>query len=82
MDIGIEFDIENCSMLIMKSGKREIIKGIELLNQERIRTLGETENHKYLGIMEADTIKEVEMKEKIRKEFLKDLDKLTRGQES
>ena len=34
-------------MLIIKSGKREIAEGIELLNQERIRTLGENETYKY-----------------------------------
>ena len=31
---------------------------IELSNQEKIRTLGEKETDKYLGILEADTIKE------------------------
>ena len=36
---------------------------IELLNQERIRTLGEKENNKYLGIFEADPIKQLDMKE-------------------
>ena len=34
----------------MKNGKRQIMEGIELPNQERIRTLGEKENYKYLGI--------------------------------
>ena len=29
----------------------------------RIRTLGKTENYKYLGILEADTTKQVELKE-------------------
>ena len=33
------------------------MEGMELLNQEGIRTLGEKENYKYLGILEADTIK-------------------------
>ena len=36
--------------------------GMELPNQEKIRTLGEKETHKYLGILKADTIKHVEMK--------------------
>ena len=49
----------------MKSGKREITEAIELPNQERIRMLGEKENYMYLGILKADTIKHVEMKEKI-----------------
>ena len=41
---------------------------MELPNQDKIRTLGEKEIYKYLGIWEADTIKQVKMKErKIRK---------------
>ena len=38
-----------------------------LPNQERIRTFGEKENYKYLGILEMDTIKQVEIKEKNNK---------------
>ena len=37
---------------------------IEQLNQEKIGTLGEEETYKYLGILEADTIKQMKMKEK------------------
>ena len=47
----------------MKSGKRHLTDGIELPNQDKIRTLAENETYKYLGILEADTIKQVEMKE-------------------
>ena len=46
MDIGIEFGIEKCDMLIMKSGKRETVKRTELINPESIRTLGEKESYK------------------------------------
>ena len=60
---GMEFSRENCTMLIMKSGKQQMMEGIELPNQEKIRTLEEKEIYKYLGILEADTIKHVEMKE-------------------
>ena len=48
----------------MKSGKRHRTDGMELPNQEKIKTLGEKETYKYFGILEADTIKYVEMKEK------------------
>ena len=44
--------------------QQKITEGIELPNQKRIRTLGEKENYKYVGIFEADNIKQVEMKEK------------------
>ena len=52
-------------MLVMKSGKRHLIDGMELPNQDKIWTLGEKETYKYLGILEADTIKQVERKEKL-----------------
>ena len=43
---------------------------MELNNQDKIRTLTENETYKYLGFLEADTIKQVEMKDKIQKEYL------------
>ena len=45
--------------------------GIELPNLDRIRTLEENETYKYLGILEADTIKQVQMKDLIWKEYLR-----------
>ena len=60
----------------MKSGKRHLTDGIELPNQDKIRTLAENETYKYLGILEADTIKQVEMKNKIQKEYLRRTRKL------
>ena len=41
--IGMEFCIEKCTILIMKSGKRHMINGIELPKQDKIRMLGEKE---------------------------------------
>ena len=55
-------------MLVMKSGKRYMTNGMELPNQDKIRMLGEEETYKYLRILEGDTIKQVEMKDKILKE--------------
>ena len=70
-DLGMEFSIEKYAMLIMKSGKRHLTDEMKLPNQNKIRTLGEKETNKYLGILEADTIKQVDMKEKIKKECLR-----------
>ena len=50
--------------------------GIEQPNHDRIRTLEENETYKYLGILEADTIKQVQMKDTIRKEYLRRTRKL------
>ena len=72
----MEFDIEKCAMLLMKRGKRHITDGMELPNQDKIRTFAENETNKNLGILEADTIKQVEMKDKIQKEYLRRTRKL------
>ena len=60
----------------MKSGKQHLTDAIELPNQGKIRTLAENETYKYLGILEADTIKQVEMKSKIEKEYIRRTRKL------
>ena len=58
----------------MKSGKRHLTDGMELPNQDKITT--ENETYKYLGILEADTIKQVEMNDKVKKEYLRRTRKL------
>ena len=72
----MEFGIEKCAMLVMKSGKRHMTDGRELPNHDKIRTLAEKETYKYLGILEADTIKQVQMKDTTRKEYLRRTRKL------
>ena len=61
-DRGLEFGIEKYAEPIKKSGKRQMTEGIELPNQEKIRTHEEKETYKYLGTLEADTIKHEEIK--------------------
>ena len=46
-DIRMEFGIEKCVMLVMKSGKRHLTREMELPNQDKIRTLGENDINKY-----------------------------------
>ena len=47
---------------------------MELPNQDKTRTLGKKETYKYLGVLEADTIKQKEEKEKIRKNITRELE--------
>ena len=42
-DIGMEFGKEKSAMLVMKSGKRHLTDGMELPNQDKIRTLWDKE---------------------------------------
>ena len=75
-DIGMEFRIEKCAMLVRKSGKQQLTDGMELPNQDKIKTLTKNETYKYLGILEADTIEQVEMKDKIKREYFRRTRKL------
>ena len=72
----MEFGIEKCAMLVMKSGKQHLIDGMQLPSHDKVKTCRENKTYKYLGILEADTIKLVEMKEKIKKEYLRRTRKL------
>ena len=67
----MKFGIEKCAILVMKSGKRHMTEGVELPTQVVIRTNEEKETYKYYGILEIETLKQVKMKEKILKEYLR-----------
>ena len=67
-DIGMEFGIKKCGVLILKRGKITRSEGIELPNGDKLKEEGE-EGYAYLGIVELDKIKEEEMKDKIVKEY-------------
>ena len=57
-NIGMEFGIEKCVMLLMKKGRHYQIRIAS-------ECLGGKENYKSLGILEADAIKQIVMKEKV-----------------
>ena len=77
-DIGMEFGIEKCAMLVMKSCKQYLTDGMELPSQDKIRTLGENETNKYLDILEGYTIKQAKMKTKLRKNITEELENYSR----
>ena len=56
----LNFFVNQCN----ENGKWQMKDEIEVSNQEIIRILGKKETYKYLGILEADTIKQVEIKVK------------------
>ena len=49
-DIGIEFGIKKCGMLVMKRGKIVKCNGIQLPDSEAIKSI-EAGRYKYLGIL-------------------------------
>ena len=66
--------MENLRVEVMAVGqtlvKVETTKERKIFNHENMGVLGGKENYKYLGIIEANTNKQMEMKEKVRKEYL------------
>ena len=75
-DIGMEFGIEKCAMLLMEKGKIVKSVGIELPGGKVIKSLQEGESYKYLGILEADKLLEEKMKLVVLKEYIRRLRKV------
>ena len=78
-DIGMEFGIEKCAMLVMEKGKIVKSVGIELPDGKVIKSLQEGESCKYLGILEADKFLEEKMKLNISKEYIRRLRKVLKS---
>ncbi len=75
-DIKMEFGISKCAVLIMKKGKISHSEGVRLPNQDEIKSLGEEDSYKYLGVLESDDIKNEEMKKNIRAEYFRRIRKI------
>ena len=78
-DIGIEFSIEKCAMLVIEKGKVVKSVGIELPDGKVIKSLQEGESYKYLGILEAERFSGEEMKLKVSKEYIRRLKKVLKS---
>ena len=78
-DIGMEFGIEKCAMLVMEKGKIVKLVGIELADGKVMKSLQEGENYKYLGILEADKFLEENMKGNVSKEYIRRLRKVLKS---
>ena len=78
-DIKMEFGLSKCGILIMKKGKHYHSEGIQLPNDEVMREIDMEEGYKYLGILEADGIKNKTMKEKITTEYYRRVRKILKS---
>ena len=69
-DIGMEFGIKKCGILVLKRGKVDKVnsRGLNVLNRKLMKTIDE-EEYKYLGILEYDKLKEEEMKTEFVREY-------------
>ena len=78
-DIGMEFGIEKCAMLVTKKGKILKSVGIELPDGKVIKSLQEGQSYKCLGILEADKFLEEKMKLNVSKEYIRRLRKVLKS---
>ena len=69
-DIRMEFGLDKCAVLVIKKGQKVECQGIELPDGQQIKEVDEN-GYKYLGVLEGANIKTREMKEAVRKEYLR-----------
>lgn len=77
-DIGMEFGIDKCAVLVMKRGKLVLCDGIDMPDGNIIREVEET-GYKYLGVLEADDLKHAAMKEVMSKEYFRRIRKILKS---
>ena len=71
-DVGMEFGLDKCGMLVIRKGVKVRSVGIELPDGEVIKELDE-KGYKYLGILQSDTVMEKQMKGKVKGEYFRRL---------
>ena len=84
-DIGMEFGLQKCAILVMKREKIE--KGTDdmiMPGEGEIKTVGENSDYRYLGVLECDTVKNEKVKTLVQVEYKRRLksmlkSKLNRG---
>ena len=77
-DICMEFGLDKCAALTIKRGEKVRREGITLPDGQVIKDLEEG-SYKYLGILEGADIKNSQMKDKIRGEYLRRVKLLARS---
>ena len=78
-DIGMEFVIEKCAMLVIEKGKIVKSVGVALPDGKIIKLLQEGESYKCLGILEAGKFLEEKMKVIVLKEYIGRLRKVLKS---
>ena len=65
----MEFGLDKRAILIIKRGKKVEANGVNLPDEKKIRSLKEDESYKYVGVLEVEDLKRLEMKENLKKEY-------------
>ena len=69
-DIGMEFGMDKCAVLVLKDGQRVVGDGLELPSGEVMKEVDE-DGYKYLGVLQTEKLMNREMKERVRDEYLR-----------
>ena len=77
-DIGMEFGLDKCGILVLKRGKVIRSDGVELPNGENMKEI-DLEGYKYLGVLQYDEIQNKTMKEKVKREYFRRIKLLMRS---
>ena len=78
-DIGMEFGMDKCAVLVVKDGKQVRSEGVELPSGEVMKDVDEN-GYKYLGVLQAENVKNREMKDKVRTEYLRRVKLLSKSE--
>ena len=70
-DICMQFGVSKCGVLVMKRGKMSKCKGIEIPSGELIKEIDTEGGYKYLGVLEADAIKDKKIKDNLKREYIR-----------
>ena len=74
----MEFGLDKCAVLVMEEGKQVACEGIDLPDGQTIKEVDEN-GYRYLGVLEGASIKTKEMKELVRKEYLRRVRRVARS---
>ena len=74
-DIGMEFGVEKCAMLVLKTDKIVESNGILLPNNDIIKSIHGENGYKYLRVLESDGVLCEQIKEKLKQEYKRRLTK-------
>ena len=78
-DIGMEFGVEKCTILVPKRDKIVESNGILLPNNDIIKSIHGENGYKYLGVLESDGVLCEQMKEKLKQGYKRRIKKSLRS---
>ncbi|KAF2892636.1 hypothetical protein ILUMI_13535 [Ignelater luminosus] len=79
-DIGMEIGLKKCVKVTFKREERVKSEGIEMEDSDLIKELGENETYKYLDINKTRGIDETQVKDRLRREYIRRLRKVLKSE--